>query len=105
MTSYSTRLLVKENLSIFSRTHEQIKLARKNCQGKIARQYGAQQRTCFGFRMRKVEACNLILWLHPLTQSHFEASRDQPQAGSFLHQREEPGNEVGVFTVNRSGEK
>ena len=36
MTSFSTRLLVKENLSIFSRTHEQIKLvkeklSRKNC--------------------------------------------------------------------------
>ena len=36
MTSFSTRLLVKKNLSIFSRTHEQIKLV--SCQGKIARQ-------------------------------------------------------------------
>ena len=36
MTSFQTRLLVKENLSIFPRTHEQIKLvkenlSRKNC--------------------------------------------------------------------------
>jgi hypothetical protein len=42
-----------------------------------------------------VEACNLIHCLLPLGRSNFRVTRDQPQPGSFLNKREEPGNEVG----------
>ena len=35
------------------------------------------------------------LFPYPLRQSIFYGTRDQPQPGSFLHKREEPGNEVG----------
>jgi hypothetical protein len=42
----------------------------------------------------KVETCNLILCLLPLGRSNFRVPRDQPQPGSFLNKREEPGNEV-----------
>jgi hypothetical protein len=41
-----------------------------------------------------VEACNLIHCLLPLGRSNFRVTRDQPQPGSFLNKREEPGNEV-----------
>ena len=39
-----------------------------------------------------MEACNLILCLLPLGLSNFRVTRDQPQPGSLLDKREEPGN-------------
>jgi hypothetical protein len=44
-----------------------------------------------------VEACNLIHCLLPLGRSNFRVTRDQPQPGSFLNKREEPGNEVDLI--------
>jgi hypothetical protein len=41
-----------------------------------------------------VEACNLIHCLLPFGRSNFRVTRDQPQPGSYLNKREEPGNEV-----------
>jgi hypothetical protein len=52
----------------------------------------------------KVEACNMILYPHPLRQSNFNWSRDQPRPGSFLKKREEPGNEVGI-AIAREGSR
>ncbi len=53
-------------------------------------------------KAQKVEACNMILYPHPLRHSKFEESRDQLQPGSLLPlgcHRREPGNEVGFENV------
>jgi hypothetical protein len=45
----------------------------------------------------EVEACNMILSLHPLRQLIFRDPRDQLRPGTFYHKREEPGKEVGNY--------
>ena len=40
-----------------------------------------------GEKACKVEACNMILYPHPLRQSKFKESRDQPRPGSLPQRR------------------
>jgi hypothetical protein len=65
----------------------------------IAQNDHSLRRSVLTIKIAEVETCNMILFppppLLPLLGYQFSnyGSRDQPRPWSFLHKREEPGNE------------